>query len=558
MMEKSTFIEGLVARNLFLKLIVDEGGNPFRPSILTTVILAGLSSMSVLAILNSAATHIAAGGQGLLHFAAFAVSLIVFSFSTRSLIQATGREIETSIHKLRCRLIQKLRQSNFQLVEGMGQARLFAAIGSEVQAISYAGTGIISVAQSAILLVFAAGYLAWISMIAFTVLIVFIFILGSVYIKHNRILRSIMFSAIQKEHVILEKVRNFLGGFREMKLHRSRSDAMNSDFQRQSESALFEKMSALDGISYDIIFAQSSMFLIVAVVVFVVPMFDAGFTPDLSKAATVLLYMFGPLASLVSSEATFATANSAAQSLMETERMLDTQIERQYSSVSNAATSFETISWKGLTYQRREPDGRVAFQVGPIDLTFSKGDVIFITGGNGSGKSTFLTTFVGLYTATEGNLYVDGQLITPGEMERYLNLISAVFTDFYLFDKLYGLGVPDQVDLDFWLRELELDTTLVDSEGIFRNVNLSSGQKKRLALLVAILERRPLLVLDEWAADQDPYFKRKFYVDLIPLLRQRGVTIVAITHDDAYFYVADRRIHMDAGKVVEKENSVNI
>ncbi len=558
MMEKSTFIEGLVARNLFLKLIVDEGGNPFRPSILTTVILAGLSSMSVLAILNSAATHIAAGGQGLLHFAAFAVSLIVFSFSTRSLIQATGREIETSIHKLRCRLIQKLRQSNFQLVEGMGQARLFAAIGSEVQAISYAGTGIISVSQSAILLVFAAGYLAWISMIAFTVLIVFIFILGSVYIKHNRILRSIMFSAIQKEHVILEKVRNFLGGFREMKLHRSRSDAMNSDFQRQSESALFEKMSALDGISYDIIFAQSSMFLIVAVVVFVVPMFDAGFTPDLSKAAAVLLYMFGPLASLVSSEATFATANSAAQSLMETERMLDTQIERRYSSVSNAATSFETISWKGLTYQRREPDGRVAFQVGPIDLTFSKGDVIFITGGNGSGKSTFLTTFVGLYTATEGNLYVDGQLITPGEMERYLNLISAVFTDFYLFDKLYGLGVPDEVDLDFWLRELELDTTLVDSEGIFRNVNLSSGQKKRLALLVAILERRPLLVLDEWAADQDPYFKRKFYVDLIPLLRQRGVTIVAITHDDAYFYVADRRIHMDAGKVVEKENSVNI
>jgi putative ATP-binding cassette transporter len=55
-------------------------------------------------------------------------------------------------------------------------------------------------------------------------------------------------------------------------------------------------------------------------------------------------------------------------------------------------------------------------------------------------------------------------------------------------------------------------------------------------------------VLDEWAADQDPLFRRKFYEELLRQLKARGITIIAVTHDDRYYDLADRRLHMEEGR----------
>jgi len=78
---------------------------------------------------------------------------------------------------------------------------------------------------------------------------------------------------------------------------------------------------------------------------------------------------------------------------------------------------------------------------------------------------------------------------------------------------------------------------------------LSSGQRKRLAMIAALLEHRPICVFDEWAADQDPYFRKKFYRTIIPELRQQGKTIIAVTHDERYFDAADVRIHLEEGQL---------
>ena len=71
------------------------------------------------------------------------------------------------------------------------------------------------------------------------------------------------------------------------------------------------------------------------------------------------------------------------------------------------------------------------------------------------------------------------------------------------------------------------------------------------ALIVALLEGKQVFVFDEWAADQDPLFRKIFYQRLLPELKSRGKTVVAVTHDDRYFAVADQVIKLEEGKVVQ-------
>jgi putative ATP-binding cassette transporter len=83
-------------------------------------------------------------------------------------------------------------------------------------------------------------------------------------------------------------------------------------------------------------------------------------------------------------------------------------------------------------------------------------------------------------------------------------------------------------------------------DGRLSTTRLSAGQRRRLALLQVFLDRRPVVALDEWAAEQDPIFRRVFYTELLPELQRRGATVVAITHDDRYFHIADRCVTVGA------------
>jgi putative ATP-binding cassette transporter len=196
-----------------------------------------------------------------------------------------------------------------------------------------------------------------------------------------------------------------------------------------------------------------------------------------------------------------------------------------------------------------------AFQIGPIDFTLEAGDLVFITGGNGSGKSTFQRVLAGLYKPDSGEITFDGVRVNEHTIDRYRSLLSSVFTDYHLFHRLYGIHDADSAEVGRLLSQFRLDdkTGLTDG-GVFRTIDLSTGQRKRLALIVALLEKRPIMLLDEWTSDQDPEFRRKFYYELLPALKNSGVTVVLITHDDRYLDELDlpaRRLRMDVGRFVD-------
>src|SRR5262249_40882734 len=125
---------------------------------------------------------------------------------------------------------------------------------------------------------------------------------------------------------------------------------------------------------------------------------------------------------------------------------------------------------------------------------------------------------------------------------------------FHLFDSLLGMESPGlDAQARRYLSELRLAHKVKVQNGALSTTELSRGQRKRLALLTAYLEDRPLYVFDEWAADQDPQFKEIFYPRLLPELKARGKAVLVISHDDRYFPVADRILRLEDGKLIADE-----
>ena len=218
---------------------------------------------------------------------------------------------------------------------------------------------------------------------------------------------------------------------------------------------------------------------------------------------------------------------------------------------------FDTIEMRNVVFQYTDQHSETAFQIGPLDFTLQKGDLVFVTGGNGSGKSTFLRVLAGLYPIDSGEIRLDGMRVDGNSLNAYRALMSAIFFDYHLFRRLYGINDTDPVEVSRLLRQFRLEDKTGLSNGEFRTLELSGGQRRRLALIVSLLEKRPILLLDEWTAEQDPEFRKKFYAELLPAMMQAGVTVIAITHDDRYLDELDlpgRRIRMDEGRIVDERS----
>jgi putative ATP-binding cassette transporter len=282
-------------------------------------------------------------------------------------------------------------------------------------------------------------------------------------------------------------------------------------------------------------------------------MFGAASPGTVTKAVTALVFIVGACSGLVQSIPIISAANTAADRLVALENRL-AQIATLPDDAAEPEKKFSKIEMRDVEFHYPGRTADTVFRVGPFNFTLNAGDLVMLTGGNGSGKSTFMKILAGFYRPAEGELLLDGAPVGDGNSERYRSLITAIFPDFHLFQRLYGIPDPGAEELNHLLTQFKLQEKTRLTHGEFRTVDLSSGQRRRLALIVAQLEKRPLLLLDEWAADQDPEFRRKFYFEFLPAMHRAGVTIVAISHDDRYIDEMDipmRRLRMDEGRFTE-------
>jgi putative ATP-binding cassette transporter len=266
------------------------------------------------------------------------------------------------------------------------------------------------------------------------------------------------------------------------------------------------------------------------------------------------LFLATSVSSAIVQVPNLSIANIAARNLRElSEKLSFVSAERTFPGLTEF-TEVSTLTLDQITYVHGGEAGARSFALGPISYEFEAGKVYFIRGNNGSGKTTLIRVLLGLYQSQSGRVLVNGQPIAEPSNAAYRDLFAVVFNDFYLFKKLYGISVGDQTEFNELLDLFQMQHKVSIDDGAFSDLNLSTGQRKRLALLVAMLEKKQIIVLDEWAADQDPEFRKEFYEHIIPKLRERGKLVIAITHDDQYYKLADRVIHMENGQSIHAKH----
>jgi len=270
----------------------------------------------------------------------------------------------------------------------------------------------------------------------------------------------------------------------------------------------------------------------------------------------VLLFLKGPMEQIIDALPGIGRAKVAFQRISDLSvRFANPEAYLNLTPRSSAILFNEGIELRGIRYAFNAPEDGEAFVLGPIDLALKPGELVFVVGDNGSGKTTLIKLLLGLYAPQAGEIILDGKPVTPEDRDDYRQLFTTVFSDFYLFEDLVAdeMGqahvLPERALPH--LRRLEIAHKVVVKDGTFSTIDLSTGQRKRLALVHAYLEGRPVLVFDEWAADQDPTFRHLFYTELLPELRAKGHLLVVISHDDRYFYLADRVVGMESGQIVD-------
>ncbi|MGE3976114.1 MAG: cyclic peptide export ABC transporter [Nitrospira sp.] len=535
--------------------------NSWRLVMLSMVagLISGLASAGIIAFINSAleeSQRTVALGVGFLGGIVLVVVTKVFS---EVVLTRLGQDI---IAQLRIHLSEQILRAPLRHVQELGHHRLLAALNEDTDVIAQAYVQIPLICVNGATVVGCLAYLGWLSwpMLAI-VLGVMVFGALSFQAQEQQALHSFK-QARETNDALFRHFQSILEGVKELKLHRERRQAFLATALRPTVTAY--KRDFVKGMTVYAVATNWGMFLFYAViglVLFILPDWLALTPQAVAGSTLVLLYMMGPFSQIVETLPNVGRADVALEKVealglsLETSAAQDQIEKREKVGTHGVGGPVLNIAWKrlemvGVThrYYREEEEG--SFHLGPIELSFTPGELVFLIGGNGSGKTTLALLVLGLYAPESGAIRLDGVPIDEINREHYRQLFSAVFSDYHLFDQLFGLNRTGlDVQAGEFLDRLQLRGKVQVRGGEFSTQSLSQGQRKRLALLTAYLEDRPFYVFDEWAADQDPVFRRVFYEELLPDLKARGKTALVITHDDQYFSVADRCLRMDVGKI---------
>lgn len=527
----------------------------FTPHFVRLAVLSGLANAAVLAIVNMAVQTSSEGVSSQLRsLLLFGVTIAIYGYSQKRLMVDTCERVEELIGSLRRRLMEAVRNSELFQIERIGKAEIFGNLSRETQVLSQAMPNIIVSVQASILLIASMIYLFFLSKLAFILLATFTTVGAAFHLGRAKQASKHILEAARNDDTLIEGFSDVINGFREVKLNQIKSDQLGEMVTLVSRRSASSRILVHTLNAHDFVLSQLTFFALTGLMVFVVPTFAEVDTKTITMTTTATLFMLGPVGALVGSFPVFNNANAAARQICELEeKLLAGSTARKVIGPLDLFADFSEISLEAQSFSYLATDGEQPFSVGPNSLTIRRGDCIFITGGNGSGKTTFVNLLLTLIPSTNGKIIVDGVGVNDSNVSAYRNLFSAIFSDNHLFKTLYGTAPFDKNEAAELLEEMDILDKVQVVENRFTTTELSGGQRKRLAMVAARLERKPILVLDEWAADQDPAFRTKFYRQIIPTLRTQGYTIIAITHDERFFDVADARYHMEDGKLISMQ-----
>lgn len=503
--------------------------------------LSGLAAAGLLAATNRA-LHDGSGLAGglLLAFAGLCALTLVGEVASDIGTNVVGQRV---IARLRRDLCAQVLRAPIADIERYKLPRLIATLNGDVETIAQLSFVFSSLVIAGAVTIGCLAYLAVLSPVlcAVTVVALAVGAVGHVLARHRGL--KTFATARGNEDDLQKHYRAIVEGAKELRLNRIRRGRV---FDNQLVGAI-DRIRALRTSAINV-FVTANAFgsLVFFVVIGLILALGDSLVADqavLSGFVLVLLYMKGPVNELVNALPLLGRAQVSARKIAELAAEFESaEPHLAINGAQMPAMTIDSIELRGAGF--RFPGG---FRLGPIDLTIRRGELVFVTGENGSGKTTLIKLLTGLYHPTEGQVLVDGEIVTPEKLDDYRQRFSAVFFDYHLFDDLVFADAAIPAEIDRYLERLELAAKVTIRDGAFSTTDLSTGQRKRLALIQVYLDRRPILVFDEWAAEQDPTFRRVFYTELLPELKRLGKTVIVVSHDDRYFDVADRRLTIAGG-----------
>jgi len=523
-----------------------------RGTVMVMTALSGVANGLLLALINSGAEEAAGGEVQARMFALYLITFAIYVVALRYALTRAVAAVEQALQKVKLRIIDKVRRVDLRFIEEGGGISTYAPLTQDASLISQGVVMLVYAGQSVLLLGFSGLYLAYLSTPSLIVALLVFGIGIPIYLIHYQETARELEQAADKDGMFFERFTGILSGFKELKLNRRESDDVFAHVREAARAATDLKLSSNGRMVSDMILASTTIYMVLMSAVFVIPALLPEESDTIHKVASTILFVIGPLGMLVSAIPIIAKTDTAVSSLYRLEARLDAAAsDAEDNTPVQVLNEFASIELQDLRFHYADHEGRMLFPAGPFDLTLRRGETVFVVGGNGSGKSTLLKLLTGLYRPEQGCILLDGVLLTPADYPHYRTLFTSVFADFHLFERLYGIPDLDPAEVNAWLKEMQLERkTRYDNQG-FTNLDLSTGQKKRLAFIAAVLKKRPICVFDELAADQDPEFRRHFYEQVLPGLKANGRTLVVVSHDDQYFNAADRVLRVKDGQVAE-------
>lgn len=521
-----------------------------------TGLASGIATTLLIANINKALSEQSDDRQ--VYYFIFIALIVLFSslISQLTLVKISHQ----AVYNLRLQLSQGILSADLLHLEKQGCTKLMANLIEDVQSLS-GSIGIIpflciNIAVFCACLV----YLAWISTTIFLVtVILFVLLLSSIKILMNKA-RYFFQASRQEEDNLYRHFRSITEGIKELKLNEERTQAFFKEELQTSAAAICEQ--DINGASYFAIansWINLLFFCIVGILLFALPKFLTVSHNSISAYILTLTYLMVPLRETLQQLPYFYRGNVALEKLdsmgislaIHRDIIDKSQFMRSNKKFNqNSLDTVDSIEIKKVSHTYKNELEDKKFCLNNINLKFLPGEITFIVGGNGSGKSTLAKLIMGLYIPEKGEIRLNNQIINDNNRKWYRQYFTAIFSDFYLFDKLLGVDkyrLKEQAQE--YLQQLQLDQKVKINNCQFSTIALSQGQQKRLALLTAYLENRPIYLFDEWASDQDPIFREIFYKEILVQLKEMGKIVIVISHDDRYFHVADKIIKLDYGNI---------
>jgi putative pyoverdin transport system ATP-binding/permease protein len=518
-------------------------------------VASGICSAGLIALINFA-----------LHHTHIRISIISFGFIVlvvaKILASACSQQLlyRTSVRmilKLSLELSREFACSSYRKAESIGTARTIAVIADDVGVV---GSAIQSVPNIIVNLAVLAGcsvYLIWLSWKAFAAIVLMASI-GVVLYKFMLAKAQVSLKlAREKRDLIYKHLRAMAEGIKEIGINRSkREDFLENHLSKAIEDANTHGMKAVNHYVVADTCSQFVFYSILGLLLFAVPMVANLSVEMLTGYVFAALYLMNPIWGILYSLPALQRGQNSLEKIQQFRDSLSFREETK-GGKGGFPRNWGSLRMEKVTFSYENVDeSNPGFALGPIDFEIHPGELIFVVGGNGSGKSTFVKVLCGLYVPESGKIMLSGRTVNDLDRDDYRQVFSVIFSDYFLFDML--LGIPDaalEERIKDYMVRLQLDKKVKVVDGHFSTTELSQGQRRRLALLTAYLEDRPIYIFDEWAADQDPAYKDVFYRIILPELRRSGKGVVVITHDDRYYSLGDRIVRLDYGKVVSPDGA---